>query len=170
MKKTYFTLGSLATLALLVVGVASVSAFNKNENAGSDSLKKGQRQGQGHGFNAEFKEKMDAQRAEMNALLEKGDYSAWKEYMTAKEKEVGHAPKMSEVITEDNFAKFVEMHNLMQSGDREGSRAIATELGIEKQGRGKGAFGGKRGMHDRKFVDNNGDGVCDRLDVEEVQE
>jgi len=162
MKKTYFVLGSLATLALLVVGVASVSAFDKGENVDGNFLKKGQRQGSE--FNAEFKEKMDAQRDEMNTLLEKGDYNVWKEYMTAKEEEVGRAPKMIEVITEDNFAKFVEMHNLMQSGDREGAKVISDELGLKR-----GPFM-KKGMHGRKMMDNNGDGVCDRMDIEEVQE
>ena len=54
---------------------------------------------------------------------------------------------MLEKITADNFNKFVEMRKLIESGDRDGARAIADELGLEGQGRGI-----VKGVHKGNFV------------------
>lgn len=75
---------------------------------------------------------------EVLVAIESGDYNAWKELM-------GDRP-IAEKINADNFAQFVEMHNLMKSGDKEAADAIRSELGLEKNGMGfKRAFNeGKR--------------------------
>lgn len=54
------------------------------------------------------------------AALEAGDYSAWLEV-------VGEDCPLTDKITEDNFFKLVEAHNLMQE-----AREIMEELGITK--------------------------------------
>jgi hypothetical protein len=51
---------------------------------------------------------------------------------------------MFEMVTEENFAQFAQMHALMQSGDREGAQALAEELGLPAM-RGLGFMGGGRG-------------------------
>jgi hypothetical protein len=86
----------------------------------------------------------------MREAVENNDYDAFVEV-------IGDKP-MSEQITVDNFSQFVEAHELMQSGDMEGAKAIFDDLGV------KGPREGKSGMHGPRF-DKNGDGVCDRLDV-----
>ncbi len=65
------------------------------------------------------------QREQMKNALESGDYNAWKELVPEK------AEKL-EVINEGNFAQFVEMHQLRKSGDKEGAKAIAAELGLQR--------------------------------------
>ena len=44
----------------------------------------------------------------------------------------GDLQQMAEKITEENFSQFVAMHQLMKDGDREGAKAIADELGLER--------------------------------------
>ena len=71
--------------------------------------------------------RMDPEKREaIGQAMENCDYKAWKE-------QVGNHP-VSKKITEENFPKFVEMHNLMKSGDKEGAKAIADELGLKKGG------------------------------------
>lgn len=55
--------------------------------------------------------------------IEEKDYDA---FVAAQE---GNEHILS-IVTEDNFDKFIDMHELRQSGDREGARAIAEELGL----------------------------------------
>lgn len=52
--------------------------------------------------------------------METGDYSTWLETLPE------NSP--ARAITEENFNKMVEAHNLMQSGDIEGAKAIKDEL------------------------------------------
>lgn len=71
----------------------------------------------------------NGQKGEIKAVIieaiEAGDYSAWKEA-------IGDKP-ITEQISEDDFGQFVEMHNLIKAGEREGAKAIADELGIKKK-------------------------------------
>ncbi|RJQ33573.1 hypothetical protein C4566_03445 [Candidatus Parcubacteria bacterium] len=74
----------------------------------------------------------------VQTALENNDYQAWKEAMNSQ-------PRITDYVTEDNFDKFVEMHNLMLAGDREAAEQIRAELGLP--GQGKGMMGGfKRGF------------------------
>ncbi len=75
---------------------------------------------------------------EMREVLESGDYEAWKELMESKPS----CPRALEnglvdlELTEENFNKLIEAHNLMQAGDFEEAQAIRDELGLS-QGPGK---------------------------------
>lgn len=175
MKRTYFFLGGLAALALLVIGVTAASAANNHLRQGGDLTEEERAERQE--MREEHKVQKEAHRAEMESLLEVGDYNAWKEAVEAHQAEreanrpcgddCPEMPNVLDKITEDNFAKFVEMHNLMKNGDKEGAKAIADELGLEKFGSKKMMRKGMRKfMRNHEFKDNNGDGVCDRLDIE----
>ena len=64
---------------------------------------------------------------EMNAIddaLESGDYAAWK---AAVEK---FQNRITDVITQDNFPKYVQMRNAEQSGDFETANQLREELGL----------------------------------------
>ena len=92
----------------------------------------------------------------MQKAFESNDYAAWKAQMG----ERGAARK----VTEQNFARFSEMHKLMLEGKTTEANAIRAELGLGQgggQGRGMNANRGQnRGGN---FVDANGDGKCDHL-------
>ncbi|HAT03190.1 MAG TPA: hypothetical protein DCS29_00220 [Candidatus Magasanikbacteria bacterium] len=167
MKKTaYFVLGSVAALAVLVVGALTVSAAQQESDINTDTSDRPMwghmMRGEG-GLNEEH-------RAEMDSLLQVGNYDAWKAAMETHATEMGKdTPPMLEQVTAENFDRFVEMHNLMKAGDRDGAKAIADELGLKEMGLGRG---GKmmKGFGDREFKDVNGDGVCNHVDMEtEVQ-
>lgn len=88
---------------------------------------------------AEKRVAMQETREKVQQALEAGDYNAWKEA-------IGDSPrgaKSTEVITEDNFETFVEMHNAMQSGDFETAKQLAEELGLK--GFGKFGIGHRKG-------------------------
>lgn len=66
------------------------------------------------------------------------DYQAWKEQMQGK-------GRVSEVVTEENFARFAEAHRLATEGKIEEARQIRQELGLglndgngSRNGAGKG--------------------------------
>jgi len=99
-------------------------------------------------------EEMKQNREEVQSALQAGDYNAWKEA-------VKNGP-MSENVTEENFARFAEMHRLMQAGDIEGAEAIRAELGLPEKGMGFG-----KGFRQMRMEDKNGDGVCDYQDIQE---
>ncbi len=78
-------------------------------------------------------------RAEMDQIFADRDYEAWKEVIESK-------PKITDYVNEENFDRFAEMHELMQSGDKEAADEIRKELGLpEKMGK-KG-----KGMHGKRF-------------------
>lgn len=60
------------------------------------------------------------------------DYNAWKEQMAGR-------GRVTQVINEQNFAKFAEMHQLMLDGKTDQANQIRTELGLGlKNGTGRG--------------------------------
>lgn len=71
----------------------------------------------------EHHQEMKAERENMKTAIEEGDYQAWKQIVDSK-------PKITDYVTEDNFARFSEMHKLMQDGDFEGAQEIRDEIGI----------------------------------------
>ncbi|MFH0840920.1 MAG: hypothetical protein V1865_03010 [bacterium] len=85
----------------------------------------------------------------MQTAFENNDYDAWKELMTQQQNEMAQAhQKMIEAITEENFAQFAEMHQLMMDGDYEGAKAISDELGLPGwQGKGFRKMGRGQGCH-----------------------
>lgn len=68
----------------------------------------------------------------MTKAFENKDYNAWKEQMAGR----GRA---SQVINEQNFARFSEAHKLALEGKMDEAKAIRAELGLGLQnGSGKG--------------------------------
>lgn len=139
MKKKNMILGSLGLVAmgLAIVG-ASAYAYQ------GDPTK------QGPNYTPERHEVM-------TRAFENKDYNAWKEQMGDR----GAARR----ITEENFARFVEMRQLMLDGKITEANAIRAELGLgQRNGRGIGKSDGQRGQNrGGNFIDANGDGKCDRL-------
>lgn len=70
----------------------------------------------------------------MQEAFANNDYNAWKEQMAGR-------GRVTQVITEQNFAKFAEMHQLMLQGKTDEANQIRTELGLglhNGSGRGQG--------------------------------
>ena len=109
---------------------------------------------------AEFKGKglkMDGEhKAQVEEAIESGDYNTFRELM-------GDKGRLAEVITEDNFDQFIQLHELKSEGKFEEAKELAKELDL---GIMKGRFHKNKGewKKDWKFEDKNGDGVCDHLD------
>ncbi len=80
--------------------------------------------------------------AERHALMEEAfennDYAAWKELMQDR-------GRVTEVITEANFAKFAEAHELAEEGKLAEAQKIRQELGLGSHN-GSGKAGGGAGM------------------------
>lgn len=134
MKKTNKIIG--ATLALAAITVASTSfAYQGNPAV------------QGPDYSPE-------RHADMTVAFEQNDYDAWKELT------VNNKGRITEVITADNFAQFVEAHELAKSGDLDGAKEIREELGLGmKNGEGRGQGQGKnqgQGMKDGSGQKNGG--------------
>lgn len=100
-------------------------------------------------------------RTAVQEALEGNDYNAWMELM-------GDRPVM-ENINEENFAKFVEMHNLLKEGDKEGANNIREELGLpepqQRRGQGMKEHKGQfqefaKKIRAGEFRDVDGNGVC----------
>lgn len=72
---------------------------------------------------------------EIQVAIEAGDYEAWSNLKTGS--------RMAEFITEENFDKLVQMHNLMQEGKVEEAQVIREGLGIPGKGKGMGMGGGR---------------------------
>lgn len=81
---------------------------------------------QRHGMMKKYGEAFTPEMREaMNMAFENVDYDAWKALVG--DKNVG------ESITADTFPQFVQMHQLLQAGDREGAQALAEELGFPER-------------------------------------
>jgi len=79
----------------------------------------------------QFREERQAEQEAMEEAMTNGDYQAWKEIIESR-------PRITDTITENNFSKFVQMHNYMQSGDFEAAQAIHEELDLDEFGPGMG--------------------------------
>jgi len=80
----------------------------------------------------------------MRQAFDNLDYNAWIALMT----EDGRHPRVIDVVTEDNFAIFVEAHEAGEAGNFERTSELRAELGLNnrvshKDGTG---FGGEKGM------------------------
>ena len=137
MKFKKIMLGTVVLAILLAVGVvATASAYQGDYSK------------PGPNYSSE-------RHAAMEEAMENTDYQAWSELMSGR-------GRVTEVITEENFAKFVEAHQLAQAGDRDGADEIRKELGLRTRdgsrmgvgyGQRKSMGAGGRGM-------NNGDCAC----------
>ncbi len=98
---------------------------------------------------------------QMTQAFANNDYTAWKNLMGDK--------GATKVVTQENFSRFTEMHNLMVAGKTDEAAKIREELGLgngqgrgEGRGQGQGRGEGRGRNGGQGFVDANGDGVCDR--------
>lgn len=121
MKKITLGLGALA----LVLGATAISAGQALAYKGDATVK-------GPNYSTE-------RHTAMLKAFENKDYSAWKNLMQNK-------GKVTQVVTEANFPKFVEAHNLALQGKKAESQKIRQELGLGLQnGSGKNSSGVRMG-------------------------
>lgn len=105
MKKTAIVLG----LTVVVIGVALFSSQSVQAYKGDPNVK-------GPNYTAQRHEAMEA-------AFAKKDFNAWKKLMEGR----GRA---AQVVTAQNFAKFVEAHNLAETGKTDAANKIRAELGL----------------------------------------
>jgi hypothetical protein len=76
----------------------------------------------------------------MMQVFENNDYDAWRELMQDK-------GRVTQVINQDNFARFAEAHRLAQEGKMDEAREIRQELGLGlHNGSDRGQKGGGMGQ------------------------
>lgn len=151
----------VASFALMAAIGAGTIGMGLIADAHPDNLKAN---GGGWNLSEEQKAEMQIRREQMEQAFQNNDYEAWKNLVVSR-------PKMTDSITEENFSKFAEMHNLMEEGKFEEAKAIRDELGIAGLGRGIGrGFQGKgmmrginKGQNGAGFIDENNDGICDHM-------
>lgn len=75
---------------------------------------------------------------QMETVFESNDYEGWKKIM----EEAGRKGIVMEKINAGNFARFAEMHRLMEEGKIEEANKIREELGLNLKGQlGQGGQG-----------------------------
>jgi|GEM_PF-2243460 len=118
---------SLATMVILGSVALGVSA-NDSTTATTATVPMSVTEVKGGGVRGEL-------RAAVKAALDANDYDAW----VKAESNNRILPDFLKVITKDNFAKFVSMHQLMKDGKKDEAKVIADELGL-KMGGGRGGM------------------------------
>jgi hypothetical protein len=121
-KLLIFSAITLGTATVLLTAVPKVLAYRGDPTV--------------HGPNY-TEERHDA----MTKAFENKDYQAWKDQMQGR-------GRVSQVVDEQNFARFAEMHQLMLDGKTDEANKIRTELGLGLQngsGRGQGMGYGRNG-------------------------
>jgi hypothetical protein len=83
--------------------------------------------GNGNKFNMNFNKRMIAKNQEAREAIENNDFQAWLNAIPE------NCPAR-ENITEDNFSKLIEAHNLMLEGKFEEAKEIREELGLKIRG------------------------------------
>jgi len=111
MKQNTIRIGA-AALAVLLTTAAGVTY----------TLAQGTGEADGFHKRGDMKEKHQ----EVKQAIESGDFAAFQEA-------VGDHEKFIDKVTEENFDRFVEAHQLMKDGDKEGAKEIFDELGFEKK-------------------------------------
>ena len=126
-KSKFYVLSGFLGLLLTTLVVSSVASADTLFSRG---------QGLGRNFDSEvhkqMMEQMHKEHEAIQAALESGDYQTWKDLVDSR-------PRITDIITADNFDQFVQMHNYMQEGDFEAAEDIRDELGLDH-------FGPMRGM------------------------
>ncbi|OHA59242.1 MAG: hypothetical protein A2589_03465 [Candidatus Vogelbacteria bacterium RIFOXYD1_FULL_46_19] len=122
MNKTKLGLGSLA----VILGVTALSAGSALAYQGDPSVA-------GPNCSAD-------RQAEMRTIFQNKDYQAWKSLKQ-------NQGRVTQIITEANFAKLVEAHELALEGKLEEAQKIRQELGLGlKNGSGRQGGGMNMGM------------------------
>jgi hypothetical protein len=125
MNKTILTLTAIALGAgALLATTSSAFAYRGDPNV------------QGPNYTAERHEAM-------TKAFENKDYNAWKELTQGN-------GKVTQVVNQDNFSKFAEMHKLRLEGKTDDANKIRTELGLglmDGSGQGQGSDYGRNANH-----------------------
>jgi len=82
---------------------------------------------------------IEAVRSQVKQAIDNKDYNAWKEAIGNSTS----AAKLTEMITAENFDKYVEMQKALQNKDIETAKQLAQEIGLKEPAIGK--FGHYRG-------------------------
>lgn len=70
----------------------------------------------------------------MEQAMNNKDYATWFELMTNE----GRTPRVTQLVTEENFETFVQIHNAKIANDLETAQKLRTELGLgAKNGSGR---------------------------------
>jgi len=133
------TLGATFILATVAISV-NAEYENPGDKEGWSKLTQEERQEK----IKEKKEGMEAHRVAMDAIMEAGDYDAWAAAIVEKHPD----GERMDLVTEENFPRLIEMHNLMNEGRAKIQEAmvIGEELGLPNH-MDKMKKGLKRGMH-----------------------
>jgi hypothetical protein len=140
MKNKYIALGAI--IALGIAGAIAISQGALAYRGNSDQT--------GPNYSPE-------RHAEMQKAFENKDYNTWKELMNGR-------GRVTQVVNEQNFPRFAEMHKLMLEKKYDEANQIRKELGLRQgngQGRGSGKGMKQGGGRGTDFVDKDGDGNCD---------
>jgi len=86
-------------------------------------------------------EEIQQKHEEMKTIFDNGDFDAWKADMETK------ANDILDSITEENFDKIVEIHNLKQAGEFEAAKSLAEELDMPMHKGMGGGHGQGMGIH-----------------------
>lgn len=142
-----------ASTKYVLLGAIGTMAIGGFLSASSSFAYKGNPEVQGPNYTPERHE-------EMEKVFESKDFDSWKSLMQ-------NRGRVSEVVTKENFDRFVEMRNLRLEGKTDEANQIRAELGLGNgQGRGNGKMQNGEGRGQNRggnFVDANGDGNCDNM-------
>ena len=120
-KKTMLLGATTLVLGGLVISPRLAEAYQGNPS------------GQGPNCTSERQEAMEQ-------AFENNDYNAWKELMSGK-------GRVTQVITEENFARFAEAHELAEEGKLDEAKQIRQEFGLGLGNRnGDGSGQGNKGQ------------------------
>ena len=97
---------------------------------------------------AQMSERFQAREA-VHEAIQNRDYSSWVAAV-----EAAKPPDITQLITEENFDRFADMHEAYANGDTETAKAIAEELGLD-QFPGKMAGQGCGGRMHKGFMHQN---------------
>jgi hypothetical protein len=119
-RKQIISLGAVAVVLVAVIGLSMASYAAQDDGFKQENHPR---------FNSEEwqerKVEMEAKREVVIAAVESGDYQAW---LAA----VGADSKLAEIVSEDEFPRLLEAHNLMQQAreNMEQARQIKEEIGF----------------------------------------
>ena len=130
MKNKTLTIGAAAVA--VVVTTAIVAGASYAYQGGGDINSTGS-------FMRRGGEESKAIHEEIKTAVENRDYEAWQTLMAEKQ-----GPNY-ELITEENFETFAQMHEAMMAGDYETAQSLHEELGLDGK-IGQKHFMGKKGM------------------------
>lgn len=103
--------------------------------------------------------------AQLEAAMDAGDYKLW--LQIREDNNLPMKGRIFQVVNEDNFDRYVAMHEAMEAGDTATADAIREELGLGQgmmkrgSGQGKGSEAGQRMGSGQSLRLNQGAGTHD---------